>query len=464
MNRAVIAAIGFPRSQIRAGLVGALTILVIVTAWHVLADTHIAVLVQFSLLAIYVLAVAKRLHGVLDIRDITGRGLCALGTVGFLCTGLAYLHGAHPAAPSVVYQFAAAGMAALASFVLGLWLTYPPVAGIGEAVSRAMAREWPEFAAFHRDTLAASLAEVERVRRKTEWDYWKLSAFGVPVAVGTGLALVISGLAGRPPEWLFAISALALLLCGIGAAILRWKPSAARREEILRELGGHLGLEYHFGGGEDPNHRTATVFASAHQARALSLLPDYRELKLGAAFRGSRRGRPFVLGEVTTIPPRKVGQNTARMGRNFLLLVLDMPAACQHRTIGHEDRGLFGHRGLQPVVERIEGLAPENAAFARRFNIFTESAEEARNLLTDGFMDAMMAVSQALPPGEIPRFAFDEGQFLLAIEAPRAWLDLEPAPGMAIDDPRHAAAIMARLQVILHIVDSLTPAARAIDR
>ncbi|MFP6747539.1 MAG: DUF3137 domain-containing protein, partial [Alphaproteobacteria bacterium] len=432
--------------------------LVIVTAWHVLADTHIAVLVEFSILAIYVLAVAKRLHSVPEIRDITGRGLCALGTVGFLCTGLAYLHGAHPAAPWVVYQFAMGGGAASASLVLGLWLTRPPSSGTREAVSRAMAREWPEFAAFHQGALAASLADVEKVRRKTEWDYWKLSAFGVPVAVGTGLALIISGLAGRPPEWLFAISALALLLCGIGAAILRWKPSAARREEILRELGGHLGLKYYFGGGEDPNHRTATVFASAHHARDLSLLPDYRELKLGAAFLGSRRGRPFVLGEVTTIPPRKLGRNTARMGRNFLLLVLDMPGAFQHRTIGYEDRGLFGHHGLNPPVERIDGLAPENAAFARRFKIFTDGAEEAGSLLTYGFMDAMMEVSQALPPGEIPRFAFDEGQFLLAIEAPRPWLDLDPAPAMAIDDPRHAASIMARLQLIIHIVDGLTPA------
>jgi hypothetical protein len=57
----------------------------------------------------------------------------------------------------------------------------------------------------------------------------------------------------------------------------------------------------------------------------------------------------------------------------------------------------------------------------------------------------------------VPRFAFDEGQFLVAIEAPQPWLDLVPPRAMAMDDPRYAEAVMDRLQMILHIADSLAP-------
>ncbi len=459
MNKTLIAALDFPRQPLRAGFVGALIILGVATSWRVLAETHISVIIQISILAVYILVVAKSLYGAWELGDIMGRGLCALGTAGMLCVALVYQHDGQPIGPSVVYPYVLAGGAAAAFFVLGLWLTRPTTAPISDAMLRAMAQEQPEFAAFHHDTLAASLAEVETVRRRTERDYWKLSAFGVPVAAGTGLIVIITGLAGRPPEWLFSISALALLLCSIGAAILRWKPSAARREEILRELGGHLGLTYHFGGGEAPDHRTATVFGSAHHARVLGLLSHYRELKLGAAYRGSRRGQHFVFGEVMTIPPRQLGKNTARMGRNFLLLVLDRPETIDHCTIGYEDRGLFGHRDFEPAVARDQTLSLDNGDFAQCFDIFTDDSMEARGQLTPEFMAAMMDLRHSLPLAQVPRFAFDEGQFLLAIEAPQAWLDLDPAAAMALNDPRHAAEIMARLQIILHIVDSLKPPA-----
>ncbi|MBT6427714.1 MAG: DUF3137 domain-containing protein [Rhodospirillaceae bacterium] len=491
MNVAFTAALDFPRQQLRAAFIGALIIVGVATAWQVLAETHMAVVLQLSALAIYILAVARSLHASTEIQDILGRGMSALGTACLLCAALIYLHDAFPIEQSV-YFFAITGLASAALFAWGLWLARPPMMGGKDELLQALAREWPEFATFHRDNLANSLAEVEQVRRKTLFDYWKLSALGVPAAAGAGLVLIISDLAGRPPGWMFSIIALALLLCAIGTAILRWRPSSVRREEILRELGGHLVLSYHFGGAEDADLRATTIFGAASYAHLLSLLPRYRELKLGAAFRGSQAGQPFVFGEVTTIPPRKLGQNTARMGRHFLLLVLELSETAAGRTVCFEDRGLFGHRGLHPDIggdeegadhpagaDRTPGalvrdalgtvllgpnhgsrtgvdLGLKNTAFESSYNIFAEDLAAARAQLTDDFTETVMAVRQSLPLSEIPRFAFDEGQFVLAIEASAPWLKLDPPGAMAIGDPRYAAAILARLQAVLRIVDSLS--------
>jgi hypothetical protein len=481
MNRTVIAAIDFPRQQLRGAIVGAMISLGVVTGWQILAQTNISVVLQCTAAMAYVLAVYRTLNAAKEIRDILGRGLVAFGTMGLLCAALLYLHA--PAAAGTLMFWAASGAA-----VLGLWLTRPPhvapFVAPHQGNPRAMASASPEFIAFHQAELAPAMAEVEQIRRKTEWDYWKLSALGLPVATALGLGLIITDLAGRPPGWLFGMAALTLLLCGIGAAILSWKPSANRREEILWALGGYVGLSYHFGGAEDPDQRAATVFGSADHGKRLSLLPPYRELKLGAAFRGSRAGQPFIFGEVTTIPPRKLGTNTARMSRNFLLFVMDLPGVSPSRTICYEDRGLLGHPKLRPnlafdgappgpvegadLVKKvilgpnqgsweIKHLGLGNSEFEARFTIYTEDEEDARAQLTAPFMAAMMRARHALPLIEVPRFAFDEGQFIAAIEAPQPWLDLLLPRAMAIDDPRYAAAIMDRLQMILHIADSLAP-------
>ncbi len=484
MNRTVIAAIDFPRQQLRGAIVGAMISLGVVTGWQILAQTNISVVLQCTVATAYVLAVYRTLNAAKEYRVILGRGLVGLGTMGLLCAALIYLHG--PAAEGTAMFWAALGAALLSA--LGLWLTLPPrLAPHGENPrenSRAMADGWSDFIAFHQDNLAPAMAKVERIRRKTEWDYWKLSALGLPVAAALGLGLIITGLAGRPPGWLFGMAAMTLLLCGIGAAILSWKPSPNRREEILRDLGGYLGLTYHFGGAEDPDQRAATMFGSADHGKRLNLLPPYRELKLGAAFRGSRAGQPFVFGEVTTIPPRKLGQNTARMSRNFLLFVMDLPRASPGRTICFEDRGLLGHAKLRPNLSfdgappgpaegadlvkkvilgpnqgnwEVKYLGLKNPEFEARFTVYTEDEADARAQLTAPFMAAVMRVRHALPLIQVPRFAFDEGQFLVAIEAPQPWLDLVPPRAMGMDDPRYAEAIMDRLQMILHIADSLAP-------
>ena len=511
MNTAVIAALDFPRQQMRAVIVGALIIMAVATAWQVLAQTHIAVVIQVSAFAIYILATARTLRNSWEYEDIVGRGLVAIGTLGLVCAALLYLH--RPVSTDLMgglgqsadFPFVAGAIVATAMVVLGLWLTRPRLAVDDAAGRGAIARALPKFIAFHDEILAPPLAGVEEIRRKTEHDYWKLSALGIPAAALSGLVLIMIGLAGRPPGMLFLIVTLALLLASIGAALLRWFPSPLRREEILHGLGEHLDLRYHFGGGDDPDHRTATIFGSASQAHLLSLLPRYRELKLGAAYRGTGAGLPYVFGEVTTIPPRKLGQNTARLGRHFLLLVVDLTKHTPNssaqvsdgRTICFEERGLFGHRGMNPDVAGddsdadggfVPGAMPHasslawtanllsrllsgpNAgnragamldlghdAFEGRFKVFTDDTDDAHAQLSPRFTDAIMAACQSLSPRETPRFAFDEGQFLLAIEAPRLWFDLDLPRNMALDDPAYTAAIIARLQLILSIVDGLTP-------
>ena len=484
MNRTVMAAIDFPRQQLRAVIVGAMIALCVATGWQVLARTNMSVVLQFTAMAAYMLAVYRTLHAAKDYQDIIGRGLVAIGTMGLMCAAMVYLHKPVDEGGLMVW----AGLGAALLLALGLWLTRPPRVLANQVDARAMAQEMPGFIAFHQEHLAPSMAKVEQIRRKTEQDYWKLSALGVPVAAALGLGLIFMDLAGRPPGWLFLMPALAVLSCGIGAAILSWKPSPSRREEILQALGAHVGLAYHFGGGEDPDHRTATVFGSADHAKRLSLLPPYRELRLGAAFRGSQAGRPFVFGEVTTIPPRKLGQNTARMSRDFLLFIMDIPKAPAKApnglTICYEDRGLLGHRHLRPnqsfdgapetpvegadLVRKVvlgpnqgnwerKDLRLVNAEFESRFKIYAEDKADARAQLTAPFMAAVMRVRHALPLVEVPRFAFDGGQFLAAIEAPNPWLDLVPPRAMAMDDPVYAEAILARLQMILHIAENLAP-------
>ncbi|MBT4490340.1 MAG: hypothetical protein HOC72_22565, partial [Rhodospirillaceae bacterium] len=115
MNVAFTAALDFPRQQLRAAFIGALIIVGVATAWQVLAETHMAVVLQLSALAIYILAVARSLHASTEIQDILGRGMSALGTACLLCAALIYLHDAFPIEQSV-YFFAITGLASAALF------------------------------------------------------------------------------------------------------------------------------------------------------------------------------------------------------------------------------------------------------------------------------------------------------------------------------------------------------------
>ena len=486
MKRRITAAIDFPRMQLRVILIGTMISLGVLTGWLVLADTHITVVIQFAVMAVYVMTVANSFFAVTDLGEILGRGFVGLGTVSLLCGGLMFLHTDLPLSAAAGWPQGPVAFVGAVLFAAGLWIMRPITTSKTGAAKEMMASSWPEFDNFHREYLATPMAEAEAARRKAESDYWKLTAVGVPVAVGTGLTLIISNLALRPPEWLFLLSALALLLCSVGAAKLRWLPAPVRTEEILRILGEFVGLQYHFGGGEDPGNRTMTVFDSSHHASELFLLPAYRELKVGASFQGSRDGLRFVFGELSTIPPRKLGQNTARMSRNFLLLVVEIPTVSTVRTICYEERGPLGHRGMHPNLAsddkpdndedqrpmdkagamlfssnsgRIAGdeLGLKNGQFARSFAIYTEDQDSARKQLSDRLVTAVMNVRESLPPGEIMRFAFGGGQFFAAIETPRSWLDIDPPRPMAMDDPRLAAGIIERLQMVLQIVGSLVP-------
>ncbi|MBK48337.1 MAG: hypothetical protein CL487_01435 [Acidobacteria bacterium] len=486
MKRRITAAIDFPRMQLRVILIGTMISLGVLTGWLVLADTHITVVIQFAVMAVYVMTVANSFFAVTDLGEILGRGFVGLGTVSLLCGGLMFLHTDLPLSAAAGWPQGPVAFVGAVLFAAGLWIMRPITNSKTGAAVEMMASSWPEFGNFHREYLAAPMAEAEAARRKAESDYWKLTAVGVPVAVGTGLILIISNLALRPPEWLFLLSAFALLLCSVGAAKLRWLPAPVRTEEILRILGEFVGLQYHFGGGEDPGNRTMTVFDSSRHASDLFLLPAYRELKVGASFQGSRDGLRFVFGELTTIPPRKLGQNTARMTRNFLLLVVETPTVSTVRTICYEERGPLGHRGLHPNLASddkpdndeeqrpldkagamlfssssgrvsIVELGLKNGQFARSFTIYTEDQNSARKQLSHRLMAAVMNVREVLPPGEIMRFAFSGGQFFAAIETPRSWLEIDPPRPMAMDDPHFAAGIIERLQMVLQIVGSLVP-------
>ena len=103
----------------------------------------------------------------------------------------------------------------------------------------------------------------------------------------------------------------------------------------------------------------------------------------------------------------------------------------------------------------VDELDLKNDQFARSFAIYTEDQDSARKQLSHRLMAAVMNVREALPPGEIMRFAFGGGQFFAAIETPKSWLEIDPPRPMAMDDPHFAASIIERLQMVLQIVGSL---------
>ena len=92
MKRRITAAIDFPRMQLRVILIGTMISLGVLTGWLVLADTHITVVIQFAVMAVYVMTVANSFFAVTDLGEILGRGFVGLGTVSLLCGGLMFLH------------------------------------------------------------------------------------------------------------------------------------------------------------------------------------------------------------------------------------------------------------------------------------------------------------------------------------------------------------------------------------
>ena len=231
MNVAFTAALDFPRQQLRAAFIGALIIVGVATAWQVLAETHMAVVLQLSALAIYILAVARSLHASTEIQDILGRGMSALGTACLLCAALIYLHDAFPIEQSV-YFFAITGLASAALFAWGLWLARPPMMGGKDELLQALAREWPEFATFHRDNLANSLAEVEQVRRKTLFGdvakRWKAGA-AAGFMSALAYALVLYAMSLNAMAYVSALRETSVLFAALIGIIAMKEPLGLRR-------------------------------------------------------------------------------------------------------------------------------------------------------------------------------------------------------------------------------------------
>lgn len=475
--------IDFPRTPLRVALIGNMISLCVLTGWLVLADTHIAVVLQFAVMAVYVLTVANGLFSVVEISVILGRGFVSLGTLGLLCGGLIILHTDLVLSASIGWPQGPIIFGGAILISVGLCILRP-IAVLITDYDVDMARTWADFTAYHRENLAAPLAEMEVIRRKTERNYWILTAVGVPVSAGMGLVLIVTNLASRPPEWLFFLSAVAILLCSVGVAKFRWLPSPVQTEEFLRLMGNFVGLQYSFGGSVEPDKNTMTVFEASRHALELFILPSYRELKIGASFRGSRNTLQFVFFEFTTVPPRKLGQNTARMARNFQLLVVENPTDSGFRTICHEDRGPFGHRGMQPNLvisenpNNAEGnhsanmsalllskpdtghvsgdeLGIVNDQFTKNFVIYTEDHCSARQQLSENLMMAVIEFWKGTPAGETLRFAFSEGYFFATIEASKSWLEIDPPRAMSLEDPQFSIGYLERLQKVLNIAGGL---------
>ena len=232
-------------------------------------------------------------------------------------------------------------------------------------------------------------------------------------AIGTAFVVVLAAIIA----WLLEqpVVAIVLLAAGaVGGGFWALAPARRHREAaralfippLLRFLGT---IEHH----RDPGDR----FDLARVARS-GITGSFDRAKLEDLFIGRHRDTDFRMVEARLKKRRrgrrKKGQKTVFSG---LLCEIGVPLPFAGVVLVVGDKGALGNWIVDWLRDTFEGIAPVtlgHAAFEARFQVYSDSPDEAARLLQPGLLDTLLAIADELGRGAV-NCAFIDGRFLIAL-------------------------------------------------
>jgi hypothetical protein len=231
--------------------------------------------------------------------------------------------------------------------------------------------------------LAAILAELEGVRRRTVRQINAGAAWRIPLCVAAAVGLWLASQSGDDPADggdLLAFLAAAAFAGYLWAA---WKLSEAYRrlykERVLPSIAASFGpLAWR------PARPPLDTF------RRHRLFPDWDDASAEDEIHGEYRGLPLSIVELKLTHGSGKNRRTVFSG---LTCEVALPRGLSGITVVVPDRGLFGN-----LAERLRGgpcepVRLEDPNFEKAYEVYGSDQISARALLTPAFMERFMALA-----------------------------------------------------------------------
>jgi Protein of unknown function (DUF3137) len=241
--------------------------------------------------------------------------------------------------------------------------------------------------------------DAERARRRGRF---------LATAGGSALALpvLVAALWPLGPDWALAAGVvglvLALNLLARQQRSFRDHLRALVMPAICRAIGG---LQHHTG------EAAELPFAELER---LGLLPDHDARRIDDVFAGRHRDTAFVMAETRLrLHPRSRRRRSRTVFRG-LILAIEVPRLIRTPILIARDAGALGN-GLRGWLKRFKGIQPvalPHPAFDARFEVYAEQADLARETVSPGVCDALVALADA-HPGQRVQGAFQGRWFYL---------------------------------------------------
>ena len=232
--------------------------------------------------------------------------------------------------------------------------------------------------------LAPTLRELNAVRRDVLRQVKVRSISRVPIGVAAAFALwLVSQTTDDPPGFLGLI--MFLVAGAVGGEM--WAAHKLERDyrrlykdRVLPHLAARLGnLTYR-----------AAAPGDVARVQAQRILPESDSIEADDAIAGTYRG--LALSIVETRLRRSSGEKT-QVVFDGLLIEVTLPRSLTGTTVVITDQGVFGN--LKTRLQRT-GLQPvrlEDAAFEKKYEVYSSDQIESRALLTPAFMERFVALA-----------------------------------------------------------------------
>ena len=229
-----------------------------------------------------------------------------------------------------------------------------------------------------------------------------------PAAAALALPVLVAALWPLGPDWALLAGvvglALALNLLARQQRSFRDHLRALVMPAICRAIGG---LQHCAG------EAAELPFAELER---LGLLPEHDARQIDDVFAGRHRDTAFVMAEARLrLHPRSSYRRRSRTVFRGLILAIEVPRLIRTPILIARDAGALGN-GLRGWLKRFKGIAARSTlphpAFEARFEVYAEQAGLARETVSPGVCEALVALADA-HPGQRMQGAFQGRWFYL---------------------------------------------------
>lgn len=302
------------------------------------------------------------------------------------------------------------------------------------------------FQAFFRQHLEPLVAPTERLRRSGNAERNRR----LKAALIVWLAAAALVLFATPPktEAVLTASVFLLLVCAGLLGVWAWWPSVGRGNRLSTLFFPRV-VPF-FGDLEVDPH----VNLDLGRYRAWSVVPRFDSRVANDALRGSYRGVPLLIANVTLQKHSHVHSTSANRYRSTVapffrgfLCVLSLAQRCRGTT-------LFGSAGMfrEDFAQDPKGPLRPLALGGSAFDVFSDDEAAARELLASRMLGALIQVQELF---EAPMLtgSFHADRLVLLIESERELFDF--TQDQDTDLVRDAERVRDRLQQVFAMVDAL---------